>query len=174
MWKIKDYFWTSGAWWKNHRVPSGFPCTVLRPLICMTEPTLLFMVSVGMSRLAALKKSSADTATVSLQTNPSTCTVRSSAWEFVGSRTSQVDPSYQWISWSLQTNPPTCNVRSSGENSWAAEQVKLIDPINGFVSCQQVHGSGDLSAPLEAVGYYVHFVNPSTSQLNGWYYFRDP
>jgi len=68
------------------------------------------MVSVGMSRLAALKKSSADTATVYLQTS----------------------------------------------------------------HCQQVHGSGDLSAPLEAVGYYVHFVNPSTSQLNGWYYFRDP
>ena len=106
----------------------------------------------------------------SLQTSPSTCTVRSSAWEFVGSRTSQVDPSYLWISWSLQKNPTT----SSGENSWAAEQVKLIDPINRFVSCQQVHGSGDLSAPLEAVGYYVHFVNPSTSQLNGWYYFRDP
>jgi len=88
----------------------------------------------------------------------------------VGSRTSQVDPSYLWISWSLQKNPTT----RSGENSWAAEQVKLIDPINRFVSCQQVHGSGDLSAPLEAVGYYVHFVNPSTSQLNGWYYFRDP
>ena len=38
------------------------------------DPTLLFMVSLGLSRFAALKKSSALTAMGSLQTNPFTFT----------------------------------------------------------------------------------------------------
>ena len=53
---------------------------VLSPGNCMTlikvtlDPTLLFIVSLGLSRFAALKKSSAFTAMGSLQTNPFTFT----------------------------------------------------------------------------------------------------
>ena len=48
---------------------------VLSPGNYMTlDPTLLFMVSLGLSRFAALKKSSTFTAMGSLQTNPLTFT----------------------------------------------------------------------------------------------------